>query len=221
MTILRRWWGVIPAALLVMLVWPERAFVPIWDGNVYMQCVVDAATSGLGVHSLRCGGHQSQLYMGLLALTQLPRPGNSTAIVALNLALAMAALAAFGAILRRLIPGENFWVERALIVTILAIHPLLSATLIQLNSDFGVHVFFAMSLACLVYRRYWLAAAAGLMLCFSKETGALIYFVALGLHLLFRAMDEKGRTVDRVKALAREAVPALLPLVAFAGFLAW
>ena len=221
MSVLRRWWGVIPAALLVMLVWPERAFVPIWDGNVYMQCVVDAATNGLGVHSLRCGGHQSQLYMGLLALTQLPRPGNLTAIVAMNLALAMAALAAFEAILRRLIPGENFWVERALIVTILAIHPLLSATLIQLNSDFGVHVFFAMSLACLVYRRYWLAAAAGLMLCFSKETGALIYFVALGLHLLFRAMDEKGRTVDRVKALAREAVPALLPLVAFAGFLAW
>jgi len=220
-TLLRRWWGVIPAALLVMLVWPERAFVPIWDGNVYMQCVVDAATSGLGVHSLRCGGHQSQLYMGLLALTQLPRPGNLTAIVAMNLALAMAALAAFAAILRRLIPGENFWVERALIVTILAVHPLLSATLIQLNSDFGVHVFFAMSLACLVYRRYWLAAAAGLMLCFSKETGALIYFVALGLHLLFRVTDEKGHHIDRAKAIAREAVPALLPLVAFAAFLAW
>jgi hypothetical protein len=220
-SVLRRWWGVIPAALLVMLVWPERAFVPIWDGNVYLQCVVDAARSGLNVHSLRCGGHQSQLYMGLLALTQLPRPGNLTAIVAMNLALAMAALAAFAAILRRLIPGENFWVERALIVTILAVHPLLSATLIQLNSDFGVHVFFAMSLACLVYRRYWLAAAAGLMLCFSKETGALIYFVALGLHLLFRAMEERGSTIDRVKSLAREAAPALLPLVAYAGFLAW
>ena len=63
-------WGVIPAALLVMIVWPLRAFVPIWDGNVYMQCVVDAAANGLNVHSLRCGGHQSQLYMGLLALTQ-------------------------------------------------------------------------------------------------------------------------------------------------------
>jgi hypothetical protein len=220
-SVLRRWWGVIPAVLLVMLVWPERAFVPIWDGNVYLQCVVDAARSGLNVHSLRCGGHQSQLYMGLLALTQLPRPGNLTAIVAMNLALAMAALAAFAAILRRLIPGENFWVERALIVTILAVHPLLSATLIQLNSDFGVYVFFAMSLACIVTRRYWLAAAAGLMLCFSKETGALIYFVALGLHLLFRAMEERGSTVDRVKAVAREAAPALLPLVVFAGFLAW
>jgi hypothetical protein len=220
-TLLRRWWGVIPAALLVMLVWPERAFVPIWDGNVYMQCVVDAARNGLTVHSLRCGGHQSQLYMGLLALTQLSRPGNLTAIVAMNVALALAALAAFAAILRRLIPGETFWAERALIVSILAIHPLLAATLVQLNSDFGVYVFFAMSLAAIVWRRYWPAAAAGLMLCFSKETGALIYCAVLGLHLFFRVMEERGSSYDRVKAVAREAAPALLPLAAFAGFLAW
>ncbi|MFI5245991.1 MAG: hypothetical protein ACHQQR_12240, partial [Gemmatimonadales bacterium] len=221
MTILRRWWGVIPAGLLVMLVWPERAFVPIWDGNVYMQCVVDAATNGLTVHSLRCGGHQSQLYMGLLALTQLPRPGNMAAIVAMNVALAFAALAAFAALLRRLVPGEEYWAERALIVSILAIHPLLAATLVQLNSDFGVYVFFAMSLACIVSRRYWLAAASGLMLCFSKETGALVYCAALGLHLLFRVMEEKGRGAGRARQLFRSAWPAVLPLAAFVGFLAW
>jgi hypothetical protein len=220
-TLLRRWWGVIPAALLVMLVWPERTFVPIWDGNVYMECVVDAARNGLNVHSLRCGGHQSQLYMGLLALTQLPRPGNIVAIVAMNLALALAALAAFASILRRLIPGDAWWVERALIVSLIAVHPLLAASLIQLNSDFGVYAFFAMALACLVSRRYWLAAAAGLMLCFSKETGALIYLAALALHLLFRAIEERGGTVDRMRTLAREAAPAMIPLALFALFLAW
>ncbi len=223
MTLLRRlhrWWGVVPVALLVLLVWPQRAFVPIWDGNVYLQCVIDAAAGGLNVHSLRCGGHQSQLYMGLLALTQLAQPGNLTAIVVMNLALAMAALAAFNAILRRLIPGEEFWAERALIVLIIAIHPLLAATLVQLNTDFGVYVFFAMSLAALVWRRYWLAAAAGLMLCFSKETGALIYFAALGLHSLFRAIDAQKRGVG-IKTLCIEIAPALLPLVAFGAFLIW
>ena len=221
MKLLRRWWGVIPAALLVTIVWPERAFVPIWDGSVYMQCVVDAATTGLNVHSLRCGGHQSQLYMGLLALTQLAHPGNLTAIVAMNLALALGALAAFNAFLRKLLPGETWWAERALIVTIIAVHPLLAATLVQLNSDFGVYVFFAMSLAALAWRRYRLAAVAGLMLCFSKETGALIYFAALGLHLLFRALEAQGSVMDRVKPVVRSAFPALLPLIAFAAFLAW
>ncbi len=221
MTLLRRWWGVIPAALLVMLVWPERAFVPIWDGNVYMQCVVDAARTGLNVHSLRCGGHQSQLYMGLLALTQVALPGKIAAIVAMNLALALAALASFAVVLRRLIPGEEFWMERALIVSIIAIHPLIAATLIQLNADFGVYVFFAMTLAALVSRRYWLTAAAGTMLCFSKETGALIYGVALGLHLLFRAAEMPGSWMDRSKSLAREAAPAGVPIVLFAGFIGW
>jgi hypothetical protein len=218
---LRAWWGVIPAALLVLLVWPERAFVPIWDGNVYLQCVVDAAANGLNVHSLRCGGHQSQLYMGLLALTQLARPGNLTAIVAMNLALALAALAAFAAVLRRLIPGDDWWAERALVVTILAVLPLVPATLLQLNSDFGVYAFFAMSLAALVWRRYALAAIGGLMLCFSKETGALIWFAALGLHLLFRAAEQKGSPASRAREILREAWPALLPLAAYAAFLAW
>jgi hypothetical protein len=212
---------VIPAALLVIIVWPQRAFVPIWDGNVYMQCVVDAAANGLNVHSLRCGGHQSQLYMGLLALTQLASPGNLTAIVAMNVALAFGALASFAVILRRLLPGDAWCVQRAQIVTIIAVHPLLSATLIQLNSDFGVYVFFAMALAAVVSRRYWFAAAAGTMLCFSKETGALIYFAALALHLLFRLMEERGRPLDRAKAVVRAAWPALVPLALFAAFLAW
>jgi hypothetical protein len=216
-----RWWGVIPAALLVMLVWPERGFVPIWDGNVYMQCVVDAATNGLNVHSLRCGGHQSQLYMGLLALTQLARSGNLAAIVAANLVLALGALVAFDAVLRRLIPGHGWWAERALLVTVIALQPLLAATLIQLNSDFGVYVFFAMSLALLLWRRYRLAALAGLLLCFSKETGVLIYFVALALHLLFRATEGRGSARERLAAAGREAAPAALPLAAFAGFVTW
>jgi hypothetical protein len=220
-TILRRWWGVIPAALLVFLVWPERTFVPIWDGNVYLQCVVDAATSGLNIHSLRCGGHQSQLYMGLLALTQLARPGNLQAIVAMNLALAFAALASFAAVLRRLAPGEAWFRQRALLVTIIAAHPLVAATLVQLNSDFGVYAFFAMALAALVWRSYRLAALAGLMLCFSKETGALIYCAALGVHLLFVVAEEKGSAPARVRQVVRIAWPAFVPVVAYVAFLGW
>ena len=221
MTLFRRWWGVIPAALLVMIVWPQRAFVPIWDGNVYLQCVVDASANGLNVHSLRCGGHQSQLYMGLLALTQLASPGNLAAIVAMNLALAIGALGAFAVILGRLIPGEAWFWQRAQLVTVIALHPLIAATLIQLNSDFGVYVFFAMTLAAILSQRYWLAALAGIMLCFSKETGALIYAAALGLHFLFRALEEKGSAAERVRVFLKSAWPALAPIVLYAAFLAW
>jgi hypothetical protein len=223
-SLLRRWRGfffVIPAALLVMIVWPQRAFVPIWDGNVYLQCVVDAAANGLNVHSLRCGGHQSQLYMGLLAITQLASPGNLSAIVAMNLALAIGALGAFAVVLRQLLPDEEWRWQRAQLVTVIALHPLIAATLIQLNSDFGVYVFFAMTLAAIVCRRYALVALAGLMLCFSKETGALVYAAALGLHLLFRLFEEKGSNGERLQSILRDAWPAMLPLIAFAAFLIW
>lgn len=221
MTLLRRWWGVVPVALLVVLVWPERAFVPIWDGNVYIQCVVDAARTGLDVHSLRCGGHQSQLYMGLLALTQVAFPGRIAAVVAMNLALAAGALAAFAAVLRRLVPGEEFWIERALVVLVIAVHPLIAATLLQVNTDFGVYVFFAMVLAALAWRRYALCAVAGVMLCFSKETGALIYGVALGLHMVFLAAENTGALRTRITGAIRAAAPAVVPLVLYAVFIAW
>ncbi len=204
-----------------MIVWPQRGFVPIWDGNVYMQCVVDAAANGLNVHSLRCGGHQSQLYMGLLALTQLASPGNLTAIVAMNLALAIGALGAFAVVLGRLLPAEEWCWQRAQLVTVIALHPLIAATLLQLNSDFGVYVFFAMTLAAILVRRYRLVALAGMMLCFSKETGALVYAVALGLHVLFRALEQKGSAGERARVVVREMWPSLLPLLAYAAFLTW
>ncbi|MGH7655298.1 MAG: hypothetical protein ACREN6_11615, partial [Gemmatimonadaceae bacterium] len=187
----------------------------------YIQCVVDAARTGLDIHSLRCGEHHSQLYMGLLALTQVAFPGQLSAIVAMNLALAAGALAAFAVVLRRLVPGDEFRVERALVVLVLAVHPLVAATLLQVNSDFGAYVFLAMVLAALAWRRYWFCALAGTLLCFSKETGALAYGAAVGLHVLFVAVERPGRWGARFTGAIRSAAPAFVPLVLYAGFIAW
>ncbi|HVT41055.1 MAG TPA: hypothetical protein VHE78_18610 [Gemmatimonadaceae bacterium] len=218
---LRRWWWLVPPALLVALVWPERHFVPMWDGNVYLQCVIDAAQQGLSAHSLRCGGHHSQLYMGLLALAERAAPGSTVAIVTVNLILAVAALGAFAALLRRLAPGDDWWAERALLVTVLAAHPLIGATLVQLNPDFGLYAFFLITLALLLWQRYPAAALSGLMLCFAKETGALAFGVMLALHALFRCAGGTGPATTRCRAIAREMAPAVLPLVAYAAFLGW
>ena len=204
-----------------MLVWPERSFVPLWDANVYLQCVVDAGAYGLTVESLRCGGHHAQLYTGLLAMTQLWQPGNLTALIVANLILAAGALAAFYAVLRRLIPGEGWWLDRALLVTILAVHPLAAATLVQLNLDFGVCVFFAITLAALVWDRHRVAALAGLFLCFSKETGVLVYAATITLHLVFRVFAGSGPAFARCWGAIRRAAPIMLPLAVYVSFLAW
>jgi hypothetical protein len=221
MKLLRLWWWLLPPILLVTLVWPERHFVSMWDGNVYLQCVVDASAHGLNVRSLRCGGHQSQLYMGYLALAERTTPGSTVPIVIANIVLAAGALVAFGALLKRLAPGDAWWEERALLVTMLAAHPLISATLVQLNPDFGLYVFFLITLALLVWRRYRWAALAGLVLCFSKETGALAFGVMIGLYTLFRFFNDAQPASTRWRELAREIAPLALPVVAYIAFLVW
>ena len=212
---------VIPSLLLGALVWPERGFVPIWDGHVYLQCVVDAAQKGLSIHSLRCGGHHAQLYMGLLALAARAVPGSMAAIVAVNFALACTALWALSSLLRRLLPAAAWWPERVLLLSCVAVHPLLPATLVQMNSDLGVFAFCFLTLALLVDHRYWGGALAGLFLCFSKETGVVIYAVLLVVHAGFRGRLVAGTTGVRTRAAVKEVAPAVLPLAAYSMFLVW
>jgi hypothetical protein len=217
----RRWWPLIPAVLLVLLVWPARGFVAIWDGDVYLRCVVDAAAHGMNVESLRCGGHHSQLYMAWLSLTQIAAPGNTTALLVGNLIVAAVALVSFHSLLAGLIPGEAWWRERALLVTALAVNPLVTASLVQPNSDFGVYAFLLAYLAALAARRYWLAAFIGLALCFSKETGAIAAVVTLAVFALSVLRESSGPFATRLRTVAKSLWPATLPILCYFAFLWW
>jgi hypothetical protein len=202
-------------------VWPSRTFVAIWDGDVYLRCVIEAAANGMNMESLRCGGHHSQLYMAWLALTQLVQPGSTTALLIGNIAVGLIALAAFSAILKALIPGDAWWRERALLVTVLAVNPVLAASIIQPNSDFAVYAFLLLYVAALVSRHRWLAAIAGLALCFSKETGVMVAVVALTLTAAWRWRALTGPPPTRARALAAELAPAAAPVALYALFLWW
>ena len=218
---MRRWWPLIPAALLVLLVWPARGFVAIWDGDVYLRCVVDSAAHGMNVESLRCGGHHSQLYMAWLSLTQIAAPGSTTALLVGNLIVAAVALVSFHALLARLIPGEAWWRERALLVTALAVNPVVNASLVQPNSDFGVYAFLLAYLAALAARRYWLAALTGLALCFSKETGAIAAVLTLAVFALSVLRETSGPFATRLRTVAKSLWPATLPMLLYLAFLWW
>jgi hypothetical protein len=217
----RRWWPLIPAVLLVLLVWPARGFVAIWDGDVYLRCVVDAAAHGMTVESLRCGGHHSQMYMAWLTLTQVVAPASTTALLAGNLIVAAVALVSFHVLLARLIPGDAWWRERALLVTTLAVNPVLTATIVQPNSDFGFYAFLLAYVAALAARRYWLAALAGLALCFSKETGAVAAVLTLALFALSALREAMGPLTARLRAVVKSQWPAALPILLYIGFLWW
>lgn len=208
------------AAAFVLLLMPERNYVPIWDGRIFANCAMGAATDGLSLESLRCAGHPSQGYALLLALPQFLRLGDITLLHLTNVLLGILALASIRVVMGRVFPAREH--ARALdgLTVVCAVHPVLLSTLVQPNVDFGVYVFFFATLAALFKQAWRWVVLAGVFLCFSKETGVLAYGVMVGLAAAFAMRRDTGPLMDRLKRLRPRAV-TLFPLVLFGVYVLW
>ena len=202
------------------MLFPEFGYVPIWDGRVYSNCVIDAAANGLTLDSLRCAGHPSQGYALFLALPQLVRLGDVSLLHLMNTLLGLLALVCIRVVLSRVFPARDLARQLDLLTLACAVHPVLLSTLLQVNIDFGVYVFFFASLAALLSERFAWTAIAGLALCFSKETGVLAYGLMLGLFALCWAVEGKGTPVERLRRI-RPMWITTAPIVAFGAYVAW
>lgn len=208
------------AVTVVIILAPELRYVPIWDARVYADCVIEAAASGITIESLSCAGHPSQGYAFLLALSQVPRPGNIALMHLTNIALGILALGCFRLVLARTFPAREHARQLDLLTLACAVHPVLLSSLLQVNLDFGVYVFFFALLAALANRRFVWAAVAGSFLCFSKETGVLAYALTVGLFVAYEAAgnDEAARSRRQRKSAV---VLLAIPLAVFAVHLVW
>ena len=180
---------VVTALVFIAILLPELHYVPIWDGRVYANCAIEAATNGiagLSMESLRCAGHPSQGYIVFLAASQLLRFGDIAALHLTNVLLGLLALASIRVVLARVFPDPLIARQLDLVTFLCAVHPVVLSTLLQVNVDFGVYVFFFITLAALMSGRFGWTALAGVLLCFSKETGVLAYVLMVGLDVLFR-----------------------------------
>jgi hypothetical protein len=187
--------------VFLAILWPELRYVPIWDGQLYANCAIEAAANGLAgmtMETLRCGGHPSQGYIVFLAASQLPRFGDIAALHFMDILLGLLALASIRVVLARVFPEPRLARQLDLVTLLCAVQPVVLSTLLQVNVDFGVYVFFFASLAALMSGRFWLATLAGVLLCFSKETGVLAYALLVGLDAAF-LMLPPGSPSERVK----------------------
>ncbi|MCX5765561.1 MAG: hypothetical protein NTU67_13190 [Gemmatimonadetes bacterium] len=215
--------GVI-VALLGMLLWPERGYVPIWDGNVYANCIVDAATThGFDLNSLRCARHPTYGWAAILTLSQLSSPGDTGMMLLMNVLLGLLALVSFRALASALFPGDGHARALNVLTVACALHPVLLSTLLQVNPDFGLYVFFLAMYAALVHDRYGWAAVAGTFLAFSKETGAFAAGALVAVEVGRRVLAPALRGMSLRARLARIAPiwPAFLPLTLFGLYLVW
>jgi hypothetical protein len=192
------------ALAFVAILWPELHYMPIWDGRVYADCAINAAShgiSGLSMESLRCAGHPTQGYIAILAVSQLISPANIAALHFTDVMLGVLALASIRVVLARVFPDPSIARQLDFVTLLCAVHPVVFSTLLQVNVDFGVYVFFFAALAALTSGRFVWTAIAGVLLCFSKETGVLAYVLMVGLDALFRLLSAPGTFIQRAKRL--------------------
>lgn len=187
----------IAATMLAIMVVPELGYVPVWDGRVYANCIIDTAFTTISIESLRCANHPSQGWAIWLAFTQAFAPGSVVAIHIMDLAQGILALIAFRVVLARVFPDSSHAFGLDLVTIAVAVHPVIVSTLIQPNVDFGVYVWFFVALAGLLstgQMALLIAVVAGTLLVFSKETGVPAYALAVGMALTVRWMRRGGLT---------------------------
>jgi hypothetical protein len=200
----------LPALLCVL---PLAAFVPIWDGRIYADCIRSAALSPSLDH-LRCAGHPSLAYAAWLTLWALARPDSPVPIALGGAALLVVALAAFHRIARRLAPGPERRLEALLLTAAFGLVPQLLAAIVHTTPDLGVCVFWLLAVAALLDESVVAAALWGTAAALSKENGLLIFGLSAACWtILYITRTQLDASTKRHRVL--RTWPLALPVVAY------
>jgi hypothetical protein len=210
------------------LVWSRAGYVPMWDGRIYADCIIDAATRPLNLEAYRCADHVSHAYVAIVSLVQRLAPFSPLPMLLANAALFALAAVAFWRILGRLLPDASHTAARALTTAAFLVHPVVLAALVQPGLDFGVMVFSLCLIAAALEGRPGLFAVAGSLLVFSKEPGLLVYAAVAAFYAWRGGLPETSRwPIARAVLLAAGSLlvtynlaphhPAVLPAAALVG----
>jgi hypothetical protein len=192
----------------------------MWDGRAYAECAVEASLHGLAPFYLRCWGHASQFYLGLLSVSQLFDPGNATALIAVNAIILALGAAGFHRLTRVVFPEDAQRVDRAILSAVFVLQPPLLASVLQPGLDLPVIVGAVWIIALLIERRWVWIAAIGTAMVFSKETGVMLYGLFVGCWALWSLRGSSVKPGARWGEV-RAAWPIAIPLAAFVAYLAF
>jgi hypothetical protein len=194
--------------------------VPLWDGRIYADCIVNAAVGSLAPSTLRCAEHPTHAYMLFAGAIQMLSPGSYPLMLVANALLYLASCFAFFRITRLAFPGPAHDVGRALLGVAFALHPAVLASVVQPTIDFPLLPAFLWGVVFMLRgQRLWLIAV-GLALVFTKETGVVLYAALVGTYALL-ALFGPGGPARNLRATLTRVVPLAVPLVVFAGYLAY
>ena len=211
---------VLAGVAAIALIAPHLGYIPMWDGRAYAECAVEASLHNLAPFYLRCWGHASHLYLGLLAISQLFDHGNGTALIAVNAIILALGVAGFHRLTRVAFPDDAQRVDRALLSAVFMLQPPLLASVVQPGLDLPVLVGAVWTIALLIERRWAWTAVVGTAMMFSKETGVMLYGLFLGCWALWSVRGSRDNLQAQWEEL-RAAWPVAIPLVVFGAYIAF
>jgi hypothetical protein len=205
---------------VVALIARHLDYIPMWDGRAYAECAVEASLHDLAPFYLRCWGHASHLYLGLLAISQLFDHGNPIGLIAVNAMILALGVAGFHRLTRVVFPEDAQRVDRALLSAVFMLQPPLLASVVQPGLDLPVLTGAVWTIALLIERRWVWTAVVGTAMMFSKETGVMLYGLFLGCWVFWTMRGSRDKLRARSEEL-RAAWPVAIPLVVFGTYVAF
>jgi hypothetical protein len=211
--------GVAVAVSLMMLA--SRAdYIPMWDGRIYADCIIDAAQQRLSWSSLRCADHISYAYMVYAGALQLLSPGSFPLMLLANTLLWLLACAAFHRLTQVAFPGSEHGLDRSLLTAAFAFQPAILASVVQPNIDLPMLPAFLWATVFIVRLRWIPAILTGIALIGTKESGVLLYLTLVFSYGVAMVMPGPRSTRSPFRAMWHLA-PLSIPVIVFAVFIAY
>ncbi len=190
------------------------SYIPIWDGWQFSRCYMKAVTK----ETLDCYRHSAFLHTFLFSLTQRIDLGNFQLIYALNLVLGIAGLISFRSLLGYLFGGRLSPVNLTLLTFCFGLNPVFLVHVIQPCLDFTLPIYLAMLLLCLFKNRFLYAAAVGILLVFTKESGFMLYGVSIFLFIPLMIFNDPTLLKDKIR-FVRKISALIIPIPLFALYM--
>ncbi len=213
------------AIIYLVLSSPDIKVLPMCDNGAYFKSVLDAVkgfdfTPANSLKAMILFGHPAFGYAAFMMLGQFISYGNFVIANIQERILSISAILAFAGIVDYFFASRFGKVERLLITAIFAFTPLAYGLTLTVSPDYAILAFLCLTVYFYLHKFPILTLASGIMLCFSKEAGALIYgFVVLGLFSVLLPYASKDNTSKfKIKIYADSLVKNLylvFPLLLF------
>ncbi len=186
------------------------SYVPIWDGWEFSWCYINAVQTGI----LWCYDHSALVHTFLFSLLQRIDLGNFKLVYSTNILLGILALISFRSLLQYLFGDRLSTTNLTLVTFCFGLNPVFLVHVIQPSLDFTLPIYQVMLLLFLFKKKPTYAAAVGILMVFTKESGFMLYSVSLFLYIPLRIITDPLLVKDKRKFFRMICV-LMIPILLF------